>query len=50
MEKQDYDGSKNLLHRMIGSSAHAKKERADEDFYAKEYLAIVEVVKIRFNL
>lgn len=23
MEKQDYDGSKNLLHRMIGSSAHA---------------------------
>lgn len=36
MEKQDYDGSKNLLHRMIGSSAHAKKERADEDFYATD--------------
>lgn len=26
-KKEDYDGGKNLLHRMIGSSAHAKKEQ-----------------------
>lgn len=45
-KNKDWDGNKNSLYKVLGASNHVKEERAENDFYATDPIAIDKLLQV----